>query len=706
MRNTTTRFLASHTSRKNPPFALRAVQLALLWPAAAMAQQALPEVTVQETRPAQENLETDRPATSASHVDVRILDLPASVSGVSAEQMQERADYGVVEAVTRTVGLSSSSEPGNGGLSFSSRGFDGANSVGVAEDGLVLGVAAGTIAYPNSSWGYERLDVMRGPASLMYGSGTMGATINAVRKQPSRESSTEVLLSAGSRGTVRTGVGSTGALSDTLSYRIDAYGERTDGERHLDNAKNGKLMSALRWTPRSDLTVDLTADISNQAPSRYYGTPTADGRVVRALRDQNYNVNDADLHLQDRRFKAKAEWRINEAVTLRNELYHLSAKRHWKNIEGYYYTPEDGTVDRYDYLEIGHAVQQNGNRMALDFKPADHKISMGWDASQANFRSYSNSPYTGDSTVSAFNPDNGYWDSPDAYLPRTTSQLKQNALFIEDAWKINEQWLLMGGIRRDWYEFSRLDLASSAAIDKNLNGTSWRLGLTHKLTAQSSVYAQVSTGHDPVTSLLSLSKSSSNYSLSKGRQEEIGFKQQLPNGRGEWTAALFHIAKKDIITSDPDHPSQTIQGGKQSSRGLELAGAYNVNKAFRLEANVAYTDAKFDELMRGTTNRAGNRPGNVPRVTANVWGHYRIQDWRASLGLRYVGSRFTDETNTERMPSYTVMDAVVSWNVNPKTTLSLMGRNLTNRMYASSAYNTQWFLGPRRSVELMAQMRF
>ncbi len=706
MRNLHTRFFATNPSRKNPPFALRAVQLALLWPAAAMAQQALPEVTVQENRPAEEKLETNRSATSASHVDVRILDLPASVSGVSTEQMQERADYGVVEAVTRTVGLSSSSEPGNGGLSFSSRGFNGSNSVGVAEDGLVLGVAAETIAYPNTSWGYERLDVMRGPASLMYGSGTMGATINAVRKQPSRESSTEVLLSAGNRGTVRAGVGSTGAISDTLSYRIDAYGERTDGERHLDNSKNGKLMSALRWTPRSDLTFDLTADISNQAPSRYYGTPTADGRVVSALRDKNYNVNDADLHLQDRRFKAKAEWRVNEALILRNELYHLSAKRHWKNIEGYYYTPENGTIDRYDYLEIGHAVQQNGNRMALDFKPADHKIAMGWDASQANFRSYSNSPYNGESTISAFNPDNGYWDSPDPYLPRTTSQLKQNALFIEDAWKINDQWLLMGGIRRDWYEFSRLDLISSAAVNKNLAGTSWRLGLTRKLTEQSSVYAQVSTGHDPVTSLLSLSKSSSNYSLSKGRQEEVGFKQQLPNGRGEWTAALFHIAKKDIITSDPNHPSQTIQGGKQSSRGLELAGAFNVSKAFRLEANAAYTDAKFDELMRGTTNRAGNRPGNVPRVTANVWGHYRINDWRASLGLRYVGSRFTDETNTERMPGYTVMDAVVSWNVNPKTTLSLIGRNLTNRMYASSAYNTQWFLGPRRSVELMAQMRF
>lgn len=678
----------------------------LLCPAAVLAQQTLPEVVVTNSREAPPPLDTARRATTASHVDVPALDLPASVSGVSAEQITERADHGVVDAITRSVGLSASGEPGNGGLSFSSRGFAGVNSVGVAEDGIMLGVAAGTIAYPNSSWGYERLEVLRGPASLMYGSGTMGATVNAIRKQPSRESATEMLVSGGSHGTARLGLGTTGALSDTLSYRLDAYGERADGERFLDNSSSGKLMSALRWTPRGDFTVDLTADISNQAPSRYYGTPVDGGHVVRSLRDMNYNLVDSDIHHQDRRFKAKAEWRVNDAVTVRNELYHFTSRRHWKNAEAYEYDPAAGTVYRSDYLEIGHAVQQNGNRLALDWTGGAHQVVLGWDTSHAGFRNSSNSPYRGESTVSASNPVNGYWDSPDPYLPRAASQLKQNALFIEDAWKINDQWLLMGGIRRDWYEFSRLDLISSAALDKSLNGTSLRVGLTHKLSERSSVYAQVSTGHDPVASLLSLSKSSTGYTLSRGRQEEVGFKQQLDGGRGEWTVALFHIAKNDIITSDPANPALSIQGGKQSSRGLELAGAFNVSPALRLEANAAYTSARYDELLRGSVDRAGNRPANVPRVTANLWGHYRINDWRASLGLRHVGSRFADEANAERMPGYTVADAVLSWNVDPKTTLSLVGRNLTNRFYATSAYNTQWFLGPRRSLELTAHMRF
>lgn len=681
--------------------------MALLWPAAVLAQQALPEVTVQEARQAEAPLDTNRPATSASHVDVRVLDLPASVSGVSAEQIDERADRGTVDAVTRTVGLTAAGSPGNGGLSFSSRGFAGVNSVGVAEDGIMLGVGSGTVNYPSDTWGYERLEVLRGPASLMYGSGTMGATVNAIRKQPSRERSTELMLTGGNHGTARVGVGSTGALSDTLSYRVDAYGSSSDGARPFDDSKSAKLMSALRWQPRGDLTFDLTADISNQEPSRYFGTPTVNGRLASALKNKGYNSEDSDIYSRDRRFKAKASWQINGALSVRNELYHFSSDRHWKNIEVYDYKPATGKVNLADYLEIGHALQQNGNRMALDWKAGAHQVAVGWDVSHTNFRNTNNSPYNTTSIdVPAFDPGSAPWRSANPYQPKMDSTLRQNALYIEDAWKIHPQWLLMGGVRRDWYEFSRRNLPANTGFDKNLNGTSWRLGATYKLNEQSSVYAQMSTGHDPVDSLLSLAESRSGFTLSKGRQQELGFKQQLGAGRGEWTVALFQITKNDIITTNPDKPKESIQNGKQSSRGLELTGAFNVSQTFRIEANAAYADAKYDELLRGSTNLAGNRPAHVPRVTANLWGHYRMGDWRTSLGLRYVGDRFANEANSMRLPAYTLVDAVVSWNVNPKTTLSLIGRNLTNRVYAASAYSTQWILGTSRSVELMAQMRF
>ena len=681
----------------------------MLSPVAATAQAVLPEVTVQGSRPTGAGLASDHKATSATHLNVPVLDLPASLSSVSAEQVAERADYGAADAVSRTVGLTATSSPGNGGMAFASRGFAGVNSVAVAEDGLVLGVAAGTTAYPGSSWGYERFEVLRGPGSLMYGSGSMGATVNAIRKTPSRERETEVLLGAGTHGTARAGLGTTGALSDTVSYRLDVYGERSDGERHLGNTNSQKLMSALRWQPRSDLRVDLTADISDQKPERYFGTPVVDGQVVQALRDQNYNFLDSDIHYKDKRFKAKAEWQAQDWLHLRNETYHFTSDRHWKNIEGTDYDPRAGTIDRYDYLEIGHDLAQTGNRLGVVIKPAKHEIAMGWDVSEAKFTALNNSPYSGGSVVSASHPHNGYWDSPDVYQPRMASRIKQNAFYLEDAWQLHDRWQLMAGVRRDLYDFDRRDLLTSAGFDKTLGGTSWRVGLTHRINDRTSAYVQMSTGHDPVTSLLSLSQSQSGFTLSKGRQVEVGVKQQLANGLGEWTVAVFDITKKDIITRDPNRPSVSIQSGQQSSKGIELTGALNVSKALRFEGNVAYVDAQFDSLLEGAAgvDRSGNRPANVPRYSANAWAHYTTGDWRTSLGLRYVGSRYNNNANTSTLPSYTVADAVLSWKLKPDTTLSLVGRNLTNRVYAASAYSsTQWLLGSGRSVELTAHLRF
>ncbi|ARU05978.1 TonB-dependent siderophore receptor [Comamonas serinivorans] len=692
-----------------PAHALRPSPLLASWmlccPLLATAQDTLPSVQVTADA-VPSALQT--PATSGTHLPVTTQDLPASLSAITARQAEERADFGVADAVTRTVGLTSTASPGNGGMAFSSRGFSGVNSVGVAEDGLSLPVAAGTITYPNAAWGYERFEVLRGPGSLMFGSGTMGATVNAIRKTPSADRQTEMLLGGGQHGTARAGLGTTGALAPGLSYRIDAYGERTDGERPLGRSTNAKLMNALRWQASDTLRFDLTADFSDTQPERYFGTPTVDGRVARALRHQNYNVRDSDIRYLDRRVKFKGEWQVRPGLTLRNESYHFSSDRHWKNIEAYGYNPAQQTVARSDYLEIGHDLTQSGNRLALLAEAGQHKLAAGWDLSRSRFKALNSSPYTGSSVVDALNPQHGVWDSPDPYALKLSNAIRQNALYLEDAWQLHDQWLLMAGLRRDWYDFDRRDVVSQATLAKKLAGTSWRLGLTHTLNDRTNVYAQVSTGHDPVTSLLSLAASQSGFTLSRGRQVELGIKQQLPDPRGEWALAVYDIRKDDIITRDPLQPTVSIQGGSQSSRGIELSGALQASRAWRFEGNLGWVDAQFDELREGATgiDRSGNRPANVPRVTANVWAHYTVGDWRASLGLRHVGKRYSSNANTTYLPSYVVADAVVSWRMNRQVSFNLVGRNLANRLYAQSSYGSQWLLGRGRQVELNAQLRF
>lgn len=673
--------------------------------APALAQTPLPEVRIAaDTERPGDQLRL--PAHSASHTGLSIQDIPASVDGVSAEQLRERGDTGVAEAITRTVGLTSSASPGNGGLSFGSRGFVGVNSVGVAEDGLSAGVAAGTISYPSDTWGYERIEVLRGPASLMYGSGTMGATINAMRKQPSRERSHEAMISGGSDGMGRIGLGATGPLGDMVSYRLDLYGQRSDGERALDESRSGKFMGTLRIEPSTALQIDLIADHSLQKPTRYWGTPGADGRVVEALRGENYNASDSVIRYEEDRLRAKLRWRANDVVTVRDELFHFKTDRRWRNIEAYAYNPVAGTVARTDYLEILHDLEQTGNRLGVDLAVDDHQVAMGWEVSKAKFRLSNNAPYGGASVVSALHPQHGNWISPDRTMPKSDTEMRQNAVYIEDAWKLSDRWLLLAGLRRDYYDFERNELVSGTPFSKDLSGTSARLGLTYKLDARTRWYAQYSRGHDPVTTLLTLNLANRDFTLSPGRQLEAGVKQQLAGNLGEWTLAVYDIQKDEIITRDPNRPAISVQGGAQSVKGVELGGVLRANAALRFEGNVSYTDAAFDTLLEAGGNRAGNRPLGVARQTANLWAHYRVAAWQASLGARHVGKRFANNANTTEVAAYTLLDAALHWQFNARTTLSLFARNLTDRFYTNATYGSQFLVGPGRQFELAANVRF
>ncbi|TVR61293.1 MAG: TonB-dependent siderophore receptor [Candidatus Competibacteraceae bacterium] len=666
----------------------------------------LPEVVVTDSRIPKLGL--DRPTATGSRVPVPAHQLPASVESVDSATIRERGDYEIKDAITRTTGLTAIGSGGNGGMAFSVRGFTGTNSVGLSEDGVRLSTGAGTQNYPRDSWGYERIEVLRGPASITQGSGTVGATINAVRKTPSRESSVDTLFGIGTEGTARLGVGATGALGDIASFRLDAYGHRTDGARDLGDAKGGKFMSTLRLEPSSDLSFEVLADYSDQRPERYWGTPLADGRINESLRHENYNASDAIIRYEDTRFRGRADWRINEWLTLRDEVHFFKADRHWKNIERYRLNVETQTVDRSSNLEILHDLDQVGNRLEGMVTIGDHQAVIGWEVTQVDFQHTNNAPYGGESTVAARSPDRGAWFSPDPTLPKYKTDSTLHAIYAEDAWQFSQNWLLLAGIRRDFADVSRRELVAGTDFDTSLAGTAWRLGLTYQLNPDTNLYAQFSTGHDPVTSIITMNLGNKDFSLTKARQVEAGIKQRLWGGRGEWTAAVYRIEKDDIITRDPVNPALSVQGGSQHSQGIELAAAIAPTAHWRFEGNLALLRAEYDELIEaGGADRSGNRPLNVPEQVANLWGHYQHGAWQFSLGGRYVGRRYGNNANTLSLPSYVVADASLAWQYDSRTTLRLLGRNLTDEVYATTSYGpTQFMLGESRSFELIAEMQF
>ena len=686
-----------------------AVLAALASLGSAQAETQLSTVEVTANRNAA-SLGLDQPSATASRTGVTARELPASIEAVDSVTMQERGDFLIRDAITRTSGLTDIGSGGTGGLSFSSRGFTGTNSVGIAEDGVRIQTGAGTQNYPGSGWGYERVEVLRGPASVVYGSGTVAATINAIRKAPSRESSQEALFGLGTDGVKRLGLGASGALGEITSYRVDAYGTSIDGYRDLGDSQGGKLMSKVRIQPSSDLRFDLSADYSVQRPERYWGTPHDNGRIVKSLQKENYNAEDSVIRYEDTRLRASAEWQANDWLSLNNELYYLESNRRWMNIENYKLNAAAGTVARSDYLHIQHNLDQTGNRLEAAIKAGGHRAVVGWEIAKVNFRHTNNAPYGGSSTVFASNPAHGNWFSPDATLAKFDTKTTMNAVYAEDAWQIAERWLVMAGYRHDSSKVSRDELVAGTDFEQTLNGNSWRLGLTHFLTRDTSIYAQTSAGHDPVTSIISLNLANADFKLTKGQQVEVGIKQSFAQGMGEWTAALYRIDKDDIITRDPNNAALSVQGGSQHSQGIELSAALSPWKNWRFEGNYTTLKAQFDELNESVSgksvSRAGNTPSDVPEQVANLWGHYRLSDWQASLGARYVGKRYANNANSLQLDAYTVADASLAWQVDKRTTLRLFGRNLSDKVYATRTYNNQLILAEPRRFELVAEMKF
>lgn len=684
-----------------------AAAIALLCASAAGAQD-LATVTVRGAA-GDEGLALDRPHSTGSRLEISALELPASAETLSAATIATRGDLLVKDAVTRTTGMTDSSSPGSG-ISYSARGFNGNSSIALLENGQRLLVGSSTATYPADPWGYETIEVLRGPGSVVHGSGTTGAIINAVRKAPRRESSLEILGGVGGGESVRAGIGATGALGEQGAFRVDAYAGRSDGFIDRGESRHGKILTSMTTTLVPGVTLYAQFDHAEQEPIRYFGTPLVNGGLAGQLRDENYNAGDAVLRFVDDKAVARLNWKVSANLDISNELAYFKSRRDWRNIESYSFDPVRDVVDRGDYIGIRHDQEQTANRLEARWKGGANQVVAGWEASSINFKHTNNSPYGGASTVAPTGFDPGsFWDTPDPFRPNFATDTTTHAFYLEHAYRVNERLLLMAGARHDRYKVDRRNLlADSGHFATTLRSNAVRVGASWKLAPDTSLYGQVSTGSDPVTSILSMNLANSKFKLTDARQVEAGIKQMLAGGRAEWTAALYKIKKDDIITRDPNNPALSIQGGSQTSQGAEVSASVSLAPQWRVDANVAYTDAKFDQLLEaGNISRAGNRPADVPKVSSNLWITHRTGDWRTSAGLRYVGERFISNANTQTLPAYTTLDASIGWAVRRNVQLQLNLRNLADKLYAITSYgSSQYLLGDRRHAELTVHWRY
>ncbi|MBK5525967.1 TonB-dependent receptor [Pseudomonas sp. TH06] len=670
----------------------------------------------------EETVSLTTPTSAGSRLNLTAMETPASVESLSGEQVRARGDLSVQDAVSRSTGISRTGTPGDGGTSLQARGFTGQSSVMQLYDGNRMYTGMGTVTFPVDTWSVERVDVLRGPASVLYGEGATGAVVNVIPKKPfAGEIENHVRVGYGSYDRQQQAFDSGGSLTDTLSYRLNLNRMRSNGWIDRGDSSSDFISAALRWQATDDLAFILAHDYGDQRPQNYFGTPLINGQLKDSLRNKNYNVRDDKQHYNDQWTRLTSDWQINDSVSASNELYYLKAQRRWQNAENYNFNADTQQLSRSGYFGIGHKQEQVGDRQTFTFKHSlfglDSQTVTGVDYNRIRFQLDSNSPFNdvlpNGQPLDLHQPQPGYFESSNPYRDQFDSTTKQMSVFAENRTQLSERWSLVTGVRRDYVHVDRNDLTDGSQSDKTLTGNNWKAGLVFALTPQTSFYGQMATSTDGIGGLISLSPNQQQYDLSTARQTEIGLKQMFWDQRGEFTLAAYRIVKKKLLTDDPGNPTLKQQVGQQSSNGLEASLDLQLPHAWQLQANAAIVKARYDdfsEVVNGQTlSYNGNRPVDVPRRTANLWLNKNLSDdLKAGAGVRYVDARYADMANRNELPSYTVVDATLSWKALRNTTLGLQVNNLFDRQYAQSQYNEgqQWILGEPRSFFVTADYTF
>ena len=663
------------------------------------------------------NLNT--PASSASRLNLTPLQTPASVEIITADTIAERGQHSVIDAVTQNAtGFTASPAPGNGGLAFNTRGFTGNGTVMSLYDGTRMYVGSGTLTYPFDTWTAQRIEVLRGPASVMYGEGAIGGAINVISKKPLWLPRNEAEISLDTNLTRRLAVDSGGPINPNVSYRLAAIGNMSEGWVDRDKTSNVAVSGSVRVQAADNLAFTLSEDYADRSPSRYFGTPLLNGRLDESLRFQNYNVGDASIRYRDNWTQLKTEWDVAEGVSVKNVSYYLSTHRHWKDVESYAYSPVTGNINRSSYIEIFHDQEQLGNRFDTTLRGhlfgLANEFVAGFDVNRIAFTHTNNSPYAGTSSVTPYNFDPGFFLPVSPTRPSFHTQTLQYGLFAENRLSLTDQLSVVGGARSDHPTVERTDfLTPSGSFEKTYSAPSWRAGLVYTPIKDLAFYGQYATAVDPVTNLITMTGVNRDFALSTGKQVEIGVKQQLAGGRAEWTLAAYQIVKNNLLARDPQNPANTtpLQIGQQSSRGIEASAGFKVTETLRLDANVAVLRAKYDYFVQvvggKALNYAGNVPANVPQVVSNIWATWAFAPgWSANAGVQLVGDTWADNANTLVRPAYNVVNAGLMWKPDAQQTFALRVYNLFDTVYATSGNTTQWLLGMPRTAELSYNVKF
>ncbi|HHU8652497.1 TPA: ferrichrome porin FhuA [Escherichia coli] len=686
-----------------------------------------------------------RQSATGTKTDTPIQKVPQSISVVTAEEMALHQPKSVKEALSYTPGVAVGTRGASNTYDYLIiRGFA---ADGQSQNNYLNGLKMQGNFYNDAvidPYMLERAEIMRGPVSVLNGKSSPGGLLNMVSKRPTTEPLKEVQFKAGTDSLFQTGFDFSDALDDdgVYSYRLTGLARSANAQQKGAEEQRYAIAPAFTWRPNDKTNFTFLSYFQNEPETGYYGWLPKEGTVEplpngkRLPTDFNEGAKNNTYSRNEKMIGYSFDHEFNDTFTVRQNLRFAQNKVSQKSVYGYgmcsdpLYSsnPSSSPCANVPQSQWGHTLTRQyviDNEKLENFSvdtqlqskfatgSVDHTLLTGVDFMRMRNDIDSWFGYAGSVAPSdIYNLDRSDFDfgaHPNPSGPyRVLLKQKQTGLYVQDQAQWDKVLVTLGG-RYDWADQSSFNRDYGNKSERDDKEFTWRGGVNYLFDNGVTPYFSYSESFEPA------SQTDANGDLfapSKGKQYEVGVKYVPEDRPIVVTGALYQLTKTNNLMADPNGSLFSVEGGEIRARGVELEAKAALSASVNLVGSYTYTDAEYTT----DTNYKGNTPAQVPKHMASLWADYTFFDGPLSgltlgTGGRYTGSSYGDPANSFKVGSYTVVDALVRYDLArvgmAGSNVALHVNNLFDREYVASCFNTYGcFWGAERQVVATATFRF
>lgn len=649
---------------------------------------------------------------TATKTGTAISETPRAISVVTKKEIETRQAQTVMDTLKYSPGI----QPDLYGYDtrydwFKVRGF-AQQDTGLYRDGMQLR-SSGYASFKQEAYGAERIELLRGPTSVLYGQNAPGGIVNVVSKRPHADMLNEVKLQTGSfdhkQGAFD--IGDKLVEDGSVLYRVTGLVKDSGTQTDMVDDKRIYLAPSLKWENDDTSLTLLTHYQEDDTGSANNWLP-----AVGTIFDAPNGAIAVDVFTGEPAFEGykriqyslgyELSHDFTNDLTFRQNARYAFVDVDYKTIYGNGWADVNAGTLKRSLLRTdqnAHAITID-NQLETRFETGtvNHTLLTGLDYQHYIYDRYA--AYGSASALNVYNPSYGGTLSALTTWYDDDVTLRQLGVYAQDQIELDEHWVLTLGGRQDWSDEKKYDNANNGVeSSKNDHAFSGQAGLVYKTEFGLTPYISYSESFTPVAS-----QGTQNFDPETGQQYEIGAKYEPESFDGLLTAALYDLRRQNVTTTDPDNTARKIQSGEVRSRGIELEATIEPFEGLVGKAAYSFNDA---EVTKDNDGYQGKSPVGVPEHTASLWADYTLQSGIMSGfgfngGVRYLGKQYADQSNTVEVPSTTLFDAGIHYETEGYL-LALNATNLTDERWVASCSGTNaCYYGQGRTILATVKYRW